>query len=293
MANFSKIFIVFLLSFVISLFIVFKENIINYRTNSLKDKFNRNLLTINDYSEICKETNYTQIIENKFTLKAGSTLSYYLKNFTYIKKDQSDNIYKLIVENDSSVVKTIVVDLLLPYLIFLVCSMISIIILTLLLICCCKGCLCCSFENEEEEPACGIHKASGIIIIVFLIGIIVICIVGFVFSSKIVKKSSDTVCSGFKMYIDVKSGQDIDTLPKWIGIKGIDNKLESIINSLDNLKENSKGVFDGVPNTKDSKLTYDNLLDNSYNGIKDKTTRNPNPNNSESSYIPGYIEVIS
>ena len=268
----------------------------NYRESNTKDNVRnrRNLAsTLSYYNSKCINSNSTSIIGGEIVLRADATLSDYLKNFTFIKSDQTRNIHDAIIsDNDQTrddALMSIVKNVLAPYIIFIIFAIVTIIAWIVCCGCCCCPCCCCK-NTTGEEPICGCQKISVVITFIAVLGVVIVCIIGFIFASKSNDKLLATECSAMRLYLDLFEGQNTTVIPKWVGVVGIDNKLGELVNAVDVIEEKSSTAFDNdISNTKQEAEDYNALLDTSWETYKDKYTSNPNPSSTVSSYIPGFI----
>ena len=244
---------------------------------------------------IVTETNYTDLCVNKnvtalYTFdpkinKISTSFSGYLSNLTFVKEDQTDNIRKAL-NGDTDARNSLIVNLFAPYIIFIVFGAITIIFWIIYWVCCCKSCCCC--KGEQTESKCGINTIAFILIILAVAGIIAVCIIGFVFSSRLPEKLDASQCSLLRLYLDVKSGELKTTTPKWIGVDGILGKFNDLSASLDTIKANSNNAFKDTSYTSTDQNNYNKFLETSYNNFKGRTTSSPTPNGS-SPFTPGFI----
>lgn len=243
------------------------------------------------YLDLCLQSDGTTLGYSKELSKAADTVSDYIANLTYYKNDQSDRIRKIIIDDDNSEVKSLVIDLLAGYIAFAVCGIITFIAWFFYLGCCCKPCCCCK-QGAKDESWCSWKGVSCLIMIASLAGIAIACILGWIFASKFPDHVDKVECSFLRFYIDIKDGEDITTTPRWAGISEIVTSLTEIKDSLDKVYTNSQTAFSSTSDATSTKNSYYSLLDSKYDENKGSTTSNPNPNTASSNptVIPSFIQ---
>ena len=260
----------------------------SYSNDSNDFLLRRNLIVKEDYIKNCINKNTTDLIEINSGIKTiKSTFSNILSSLTYVKTDQQSNLKLAIVNEDSSAIRSIVVDLLAPYLIFVIFGIITIFMWIVYWICCCKQCCCCK-SRVEEKKCCSFTMI--IISVVCIAGIIAVCIVGFVVSNDIPSELDAADCSLYKFYYSMFDGDSRNVTPKWVGLDQIDNTLNKLASSLDTIKSNTGSAFKDTSFTTQSYNEYNNLLLTSYNNnFNQQYASSPNPF-SNSPIQPGFIE---
>ena len=122
----------------------------------------------------------------------------------------------------------------LPFLIIFVIGILSII--GWMVCCCCSCCDCCCCCCCKKEKC---KVPFFIFTYIFFALAIGACIYGLTQSNKLLEGLADTECSVMKLMEDVSYGENKTTLPRWIGIKGINNLLTDLTNNINTLKENA------------------------------------------------------
>lgn len=265
------------------------SNIDNILNN--KSKAKRMLFSQEDYNDLCLNRNYTDNININSSLVLYKNFTEITKNFSYIKEDNKQLIKDIIIKEDnSSAIKDFVISALAGYIIFWIFAVITIIAwIVYSVCCCCKACLCCKSNGTYSKISlCSL--LSFIIFSTALVGIIAVCIIGFVLSGKLPEKLDNSQCALMDFYLDAKNGEDTDVYPRWIGVDDINIVLDNLIVSIDNLNKNSEGAFTDLSFIESDYNSYNQALNNSYENIDTKTTVSPNPL-SEESYKPGFIRV--
>ena len=120
----------------------------------------------------------------------------------------------------------------LPFLIIFVIGILSIIGWMICCCCSCCDCCCCCCCCKKE----GCKVPCFIFTYIFYALAIGACIYGLTQSNKLLEGLADTECSVMKLMEDVSYGENKNTLPKWIGIQGINKLLTDLKNSINTLK---------------------------------------------------------
>lgn len=258
-------------------------------------KHGRILFDIKDYNSKCltADYNFTDVVKNEYLLKANEVFDQYLANFTDSDPSKEATFKNLILNQSASsddlieIAKTILA----PFIIFLIFAVITLIGWFVCCCCCCCKACCCFRNDSPDEPLCGCQKFSVIAFMVCFLGLIAICIVGYVFSGKLSPSVKSTECSLLKFYLDLKIGQQNETKPYWIGVDNMIIKLNEIESKIDSIQSNSATAFKDTSFVQNDQKVYNSKLDNSYNSIKDLKVTSPNPNSNGKQISPGFIYV--
>ena len=97
---------------------------------------------------------------------------------------------------------------------------------------CCNCCCCCCFTKEGCKIPCFIFTY------IFYALVIVVCIYGLTQTNKIFTGIANTECSFMKFFDDILDGEEKEETPKWIGINGVSNMLNSLYDTVEDM-ENS------------------------------------------------------
>ena len=283
MKGYSKLVITTIaLSFI---FLVLKTNKNELNSNSAL----RNLqLTEESYRKVCVLGD-SKIVTDEFIdgfTPFANSIEEYAKNFTFYDDKYNDQIKNLVIKKDTSEVRPLVQSLFGPWIVFIIFGIFTLISWFFYCCCCCSQCCCCKADTKNSLCT----KFLMVMMILSTIGLIILCIIGFVFSAKVPDRTNYIECSLLKFYVDFKYGQHTEKLPKWIGLPGIVKKIDEIINALDEVKENSQNAFENNDDIENAKNAYYQLLDDKYQKNKDYKTRNPNPKGSETSVVPEFIK---
>ena len=100
---------------------------------------------------------------------------------------------------------------------------------------CCNCCCCCCCKKIECKIPC------FIITYLFYASVLVVCIYGYTQTNKVFTGLSNTECSLMQFFDQILFGEEKDTRPKWIGIENVRNIL---INLHDQVTEMSQGHLD-------------------------------------------------
>ena len=206
--------IIFFISFFSLLFFIKQYN---HKENSLFRQLNP---TVNEIEEICKKSSYDlynyyyQENRNIEEPKYKDNEEYILSLIQIMDKDNTNN-----KENMKTYLKHLI-----PNLIILGFTLISIIIWILFLICgmCkkCNKCSCCLKQNCK----------SGIYLFLFILslGSFILSINGITKTKKLFSNFDKISCSLFKFVYDITEGETTKSTNKWSGIDGINNLISNI-----------------------------------------------------------------
>lgn len=248
----------------------------------------RKLLDQAQYMELCANTNLTKVFDPSLE-KAYSKFSTLVANFTFAKEDQTDNIRRVFIQKDTAAVSNLVFGVLAGFLAFWILFIITFICWMVYIGCCCRTACCC--KGTEIEKGCSIQLVFFIICSVVLAAMVAVSIAGWVLASKVPEKLDDTECTLMRFYLDVKDGEIKTTTPKWVGITGVENKINSLVTNLEKLMTESQGAFRDTSYVNSDRTQYFQSLDNSYSIQGQKRTSSPRPNGGNN-FAPGFIEVI-
>ena len=125
------------------------------------------------------------------------------------------------------------VDRILPMVVFLGIGILCIIgWLVCCFASCCNCCCCCCFKKEGCKIPCFIFTY------IFYALVITVCIYGLTQTNKIFTGIANTECSFMKFFDDILDGEEKEETPKWIGINGVSNMLNSLYDTVEDM-ENS------------------------------------------------------
>ena len=97
---------------------------------------------------------------------------------------------------------------------------------------CCNCCCCCCFKKEGCKIPCFIFTY------LFYALVIAVCVYGLTQTNKIFTGIANTECSFMKFFDDIIDGEEKQETPKWIGINGVSDMLNSLYDTIDDM-ENS------------------------------------------------------
>ena len=97
---------------------------------------------------------------------------------------------------------------------------------------CCNCCCCCCCKKEGCKIPCFIFTY------IFYALVIAVCIYGLTQTNKIFTGIANTECSFMKFFDDILDGEEKEETPKWIGINGVSNMLNSLYDTIEDM-ENS------------------------------------------------------
>jgi hypothetical protein len=94
---------------------------------------------------------------------------------------------------------------------------------------------------------------------------------------RVVSSFNGIACKLLTFTNDVINGENITTLPRWVGIQGIIDKLDETSIELDKIAENADRAFTNTEWTQTEPPKFVARLKDIYTGYKDKDLNNPNP----------------
>ena len=145
--------------------------------------------------------------------------------------DEDNTLRNLLEEDTKESIKTYG-NRVLPMLIFLCVSFLSIIGWVVCCFTCCFNCCCCCCCKKE---CCKIPWF--IFSYVFYALVVVVCIYGLTQTSKIFTGIADTECSLLQFFDVILFGEKKQTTPKWIGVEHVNILLKKMHSQLKNMKE--------------------------------------------------------
>lgn len=283
MKSTSKSILISLTLTIITLLIISNFQINPNHTSNSTDTIKRRLISQTEYTDLCVNKTFSNFTLN---ISAFSGFTAYLNNLSYVDLSQKDNIKKTFIDDDTQARTSLLIALFAKYIVFLAFALVTIIFWIGYCVCCCKPCLCC--KGSKEESKLGVRNIFFILFIISFFGVIVVCIIGFVFSGRISEKIDSAQCSLLKFYLDIKDGEVKSTTPKWVGIENILQKFQGVEKSLDNVKANSNSIQD-TSYVSNDRSAYQSILSNSYNTASTKRVRSPLPSGNQQ-FSPGFIE---
>jgi methyl-accepting chemotaxis protein len=228
-----------------------------------------------------KSSNLTLGYAENF-VSAASTVEDYIKNLTFYKTDQNSKIEDIIYSDKTDEIPSLVVALIAPYLVFAAFAIVTLISWLFYCICCCKPCCCCKVATKDDKW-CSWKGISFIFMIISLVGIAAICIIGWIFASKLPDNVDEIECSLMRFYTDIKEGETKNSTPKWPGVSNTVKILENLRDALTTVSQNSQNAFSSTEDVKNTKTQYYALLDQKYSDKSGVTVSNPNPKTSGTS----------
>ena len=252
--------IIFFISFFSLLFYIKQYN---HKENSLFRQLNP---TVNEIEEICKKSSYDlynyyyQENRNIEEPKYKDNEEYILSLIQIMDKDNTNN-----KENMKTYLKHLI-----PNLIILGFTLISIIIWILFLICgmCkkCNKCSCCLKQNCKT----GIY----LFLLAFSLGSLILSINGISKTKKLFSNFDKISCSLFKFVYDITEGETTKSTNKWSGIDGINNliiKLKTLTSNLATQISNLDTKFTEINKSDGDFNTYKTQLNDIYNELITKS----------------------
>ena len=138
----------------------------------------------------------------------------------------------------------------LPMLVFLVIGILSIIGWLICCFCtCCDCCCCCCCKKTKCKIPCFIFTY------VFFALVVAVCIYGLTQANKIFVGLADTECSILKFFDQVLYGEMKQELPRWAGIRNINDILIRLNSTLNSLTGDTYDQLDTHYQNIDSKRT--------------------------------------
>ena len=172
---------------------------------------------------------------------------------------------------------------LLPILIFLVVAILCIPGWLMCCFCCCCNCCCCCCCKKS---CC---KIPCFVITYALYALVVaVCIYGLSQSNHIFVGLADTECSILRFFGELIDGESKETKPKWAGMSGIQNILDDLDLTLNNIKTNSLNEL----NTKIDNLDDENGPKKEFLAQLKTAHQKFFTDSNENEYISYYSKVI-
>lgn len=117
--------------------------------------------------------------------------------------------------------------------------------------CCCDCCCCCCCKKDGCRIPCFIFSY------VFYALVVCICFYGLVQSNKIFVGLANTECSLLKFFGEVLNGEAKQDNPRWAGVSGINNLLNRLVSTINDLKGNSLSTLStGIEDIGRKKTTF-------------------------------------
>jgi hypothetical protein len=104
-------------------------------------------------------------------------------------------------------------------------------------------------------------------------------------------------CSLLTFYFEILNGQNVTTIPRWIGISAIQGRLTDIQNALATISQNTDNIFKNASNNfiNTDPPQFENNVNTLNNNYGQSTLPNPNPAASQKGtntrMTPDYITV--
>lgn len=276
MKSFSKI---ILLTILLTGTIVLLKNNLNFSPDLLENMMGtkRNLQTLDksEFDKVCIQENVDLGFFSNFNAYA-STFEQYLVNNTNYKDQYNAQLETIIVDKDTSGVASFVGKIFGGWIIIAIFAVVTLIAWFFFCGCCCCQCCCCNSQNEEEG-ICSYKGFNFIITVIAGLGIIVVCVIGFVLSSKVPNNFNQIECSLMKFYVDFRFGDNKTEAPRWPGIPNLITIMTSLKNSLDPIAANAATTQYNTATVEAQESNYNNLLNQKWTSNQNKVLRSPNP----------------
>ena len=235
---------IILISMLISPLLILNSNSINKKRhqeklikNEMKNLFLRKLDFTSDTNKICEKG--TDELKKYYKTGDGEKLG--IKDGKIESGDNPEHINALVNlvsgEGDSTENATNYAKHLIPVIIFLVIAILSLPGWLVCCICNCSNCCCCCCCKKQS-----CKLPFYIVTLVIYAFVAAICIYGLSQSNSIFVGLADTECSLLRFTGEVLDGETKGTIPKWVGISGIQKLFADIsyqISRLDVTTKNS------------------------------------------------------
>ena len=173
---------------------------------------------------------------------------------------------------------------LLPILIFLVVAILCIPGWLMCCFCCCCNCCCCCCCKKS---CCRIP--CFVITYALYALVVAVCVYGLSQSNHIFVGLADTECSILRFFGELIDGESKETKPKWAGMSGIQNILDDLDLTLNNIKTNSLNEL----NTKIDNLDDENGPKKEFLAQLKTAHQKFFTDSNENEYISYYSKVIT
>ncbi len=148
----------------------------------------------------------------------------------------------------------------LPFVIFLVFSILAIFGWIICCICCCCDCCCCCCCKKEGSNC---KTICFIFTYVFYALVVAVSIYGLTQSKKIFVGLANTECSMLKFFGQVLDGEIKEERPKWAGISGIKTLLNDLIDTITRLRSDSYSSLErGINDIESKKIDFNRQMEN-------------------------------
>lgn len=271
----------------LNLFSIFTPN----KNNHILHANNKRLLLTSEdeYKLTCfnNKTNTTlEITEEKFSLDYIFTA--FLQNFT--DYDVENIVYlEDAVNGNTSALVDLGRKVFVPFAVLVAFAVITLISWLVYCFCCCSPKFCCH-SKETNEPKVGCKTVAFVFFVISLLGIVVICCIGFIYTDKFNKNLNKFECSVLRFDSDTKFGQDIESSPKWLGYENIPGKLNQMKGVYLKIENEYKSIFRVIDWVEADKNTLKSRLNEIFIKYKDSLVINPNAD--VGGYInPDFIQV--
>ena len=152
--------------------------------------------------------------------------------------DDSENLSgggsRRLLDLDEDVEKNIkkYANRILPSVAFLVIGLLCIIGWIVCCFCtCCNCCCCCCCKKTNCKIPCFIFTYF------FYASVVAVCIYGFSQTNNIFTGINNTECAFLKFFDDILDGEEKETRPKWIGINGVYDMLNSLDETIKDMED--------------------------------------------------------
>lgn len=282
MKSFSKV--ILLTIALAGTILIFKSNFQNLQLSSnfieeiVDSKRNLQTLDKNEFNTVCVNEKVDLGFFTNFNPYAD-TFEQYLVNSTDYKDKYNADLEVIIVDKDTSGLGSFIVKIFGGWLIIIIFAVITLLAWFFFCGCCCCPCCCCRSENEEEG-ICTYKGFNFIISIIALLGIVIVCIIGFVLSAKVPNNFNQIECSLMKFYVDFRFGDNKTEAPRWPGIPNLISIMTSLRDSLDPIAANSATTNYNTASVEAQENNYNNLLNQKWTTNQNTVLRSPNPSTS-------------
>lgn len=285
--------VIILTSLLTGFLVLYKSNMSD-KSMETESSSGRYLVTREEYQNLCVKGNVTLGLAENF-VGVSNTIRGWIDYLNITVSQDIQVQIEAAFTGDTSQVGGVVVQIVAPYIIFLVFAVMTLIAWLTYSICCCKTCCCCK-SSTKDESGCGIKLISCFIMLIGVGGAVVLCIIGFIYSTEYSPAFDDMECSLMRFYANLVYGQEGTQVPRWLGFNGIRNKVTQVNSALDQVAFASRNYS---PDTSFSSAdtNFDNELSRVCNNYSTSRVSNPNPspssNGGETTVIPNYIQVMS
>ena len=247
----------------------------------------RNLITYDQYKNLCVSNKTSNILGFDMKLNISSIFIETLNSIGTYSVDSEQYIQKAI-DGDTNQLLNLAHKLFLPFYIILGFVAISFIMWMSFCICNCSQKCCCSVK-ETVEPEVGCRFFSLIVFCISIVGIGIICCIGFSFADRFVNNLNEFECSLLTFYTDAKFGMTRPYSPRFIGYDKISDFIEKVKDTYIEIENQYRIVFKTIDWVESDRYSFIDSINSIYEASKYKKVQDMNYNKDQNLITPDFI----